>query len=79
MKIIADNIISELVKENEIIQYNPAYVNSPEKHKKREDFFENLNKSSVVKNIEKCIRPPFIIRIKMKIYQIIKRERIIEK
>lgn len=73
MKTIADNIISEPVKENEIIQYNPAYVNSPEKHKKREDFFENLNKFGVVKNIEKCIRPPFIIRMKMKIYQIISR------
>lgn len=34
---------------------------------------KNLNKSSVVKNIEKCIRPLFIIRIKMKIYQIISR------
>lgn len=38
MKTIADNIISELVEENEIIQYSPAYVNSPEKHKKRENF-----------------------------------------
>lgn len=70
---INSNIEIKEVKLDDVVKYNMSAVKSSYCNPRREYFFKHIDKWEFDKLVDKSLRDPFIVRIKTKVYRILKK------